>query len=265
MTSDTVSHYELKRKQLIEENQKLLQELGLTGPDNANLASAEMKQFKSDTPTPRKKPRNAYRAPKPAIQQPTRLSKRLKGEQPDDTVDLEAILDQNDKMRQVNVDPIISARKKEEESYAPDSVSAPVTLLSIGTTIWELGSLKTGKGRSQYWSGRGCRYKHPYPIGFKATKSHFGNDYTMTIEEGKPNEGPVFKVYVNSSKTVFTGGTPTAPWTDACKKSKSQGTRVSGPLFYGFSDIITMRIIESMEGYKLASKPEEEEGCSVEE
>ena len=53
----------------------------------------------------------------------------------------------------------------------------------------------------------------------------------MTIEEGdKPEDGPIFKVQVNSSKTIFTGATPTAPWTDACKKSKSQGTRVSGPL-----------------------------------
>ncbi|KAI8145209.1 hypothetical protein BJV82DRAFT_51270 [Fennellomyces sp. T-0311] len=117
--------------------------------------------------------------------------------------------------------------------------------VSIGTTIWELGRIYTEEGRSKYWSGRGvgvkeqirdkclktikkCRYKHPYPIGFRATKSHFGNEYTMTIEKG--DEGPVFKVQVNSSKTIYSGATPTAPWTEACKKSKSQGTRVSGPL-----------------------------------
>ncbi|KAI9247167.1 hypothetical protein BDA99DRAFT_526270 [Phascolomyces articulosus] len=227
MTND-VSQYERKRQQLIEENQKLLQELGLTGPEN-DLAPNELKQFKSGIPPPRKKPRNSYSAPKPVLK-PTRLSRRLKGEEPDDTVDLEEILDQNDKMRQVSVDPL-PTKTKQEESFAPDSVSTPITLLSIGTTIWELGHLNAGKNRSKWWSGRGCRYKHPYPIGFKATKSHFGNDYTMTIEEGDdPENGPIFKVQVNSSKTVFTGLTPTAPWTDACKKSKSQGTRVSGPL-----------------------------------
>ncbi|KAF7732536.1 hypothetical protein EC973_003283 [Apophysomyces ossiformis] len=78
----------------------------------------------------------------------------------------------------------------------------------------------------------------------------------MSIEEGPPGEGPVFKVQVNSSGTVFQGMTPTAPWTDACKRSNSQGTRVSGPLFYGFSDLITMKLIENMNGYEMASKPE---------
>ena len=39
-----ISQYELKRQQLIEENQKLLKELGL-GPGN-DLAPNEMKQFK---------------------------------------------------------------------------------------------------------------------------------------------------------------------------------------------------------------------------
>ncbi|KAI7858843.1 hypothetical protein BDC45DRAFT_497751 [Circinella umbellata] len=225
MTND-VSQYELKRQQLIEENQKLLKELGLGSAND--LAPKEMKQFKTDIPPPRKKPRNSYRAPKPALQA-TRLSRRLKGEEPDDTVDLESILDQNDKMRQAAVELVPD--KTKQELFSPDGVSVPVTLLSIGTTIWEIGHLYTGKYRSKWWSGRGCRYKHPYPIGFKATKSHFGNDYTMTIEEGdKPEDGPIFKVQVNSSKTIFTGATPTAPWTDACKKSKSQGTRVSGPL-----------------------------------
>ncbi|KAI9322415.1 hypothetical protein BX666DRAFT_1849365, partial [Dichotomocladium elegans] len=104
-----------------------------------------------------------------------------------------------------------------------------------------------------------CRYRHLYPVGFKASKDHFGNTYHMSIEEGKPGEGPVFKVQVNDSKTVFVGSSPTAPWTDACKKSRSQGTRVSGPLFFGFSDIVTIRMIEAMENYDLASSPEETE------
>ncbi|KAI8145210.1 hypothetical protein BJV82DRAFT_51251 [Fennellomyces sp. T-0311] len=38
------SQYELKRQQLIEENQKLLQELGLSGP--GNLIPDEAKKFK---------------------------------------------------------------------------------------------------------------------------------------------------------------------------------------------------------------------------
>jgi hypothetical protein len=41
-------------------------------------------------------------------------------------------------------------------------------------------------------------------------------------------EGPIFTVQHKSS--VWTGVTPTAPWTEACMKSKSSTTRVSGPL-----------------------------------
>lgn len=73
-----------------------------------------------------------------------------------------------------------------------------------------------------------CKYKHPYPIGYRATKSHFGNDYTMGISKGADGQPPIFTVQLNS--TTWTGNTPTAPWTEACIKSKSSTTRVSGPL-----------------------------------
>ncbi|KAI9248742.1 hypothetical protein BY458DRAFT_445630, partial [Sporodiniella umbellata] len=92
-----------------------------------------------------------------------------------------------------------------------------------------------------------CKYKHPYPIGFKATKAHFGNVYDMEISLGTDGE-PIFSVQVGS--TVFTGKTPTAPWTEACIKSRYPSTRVSGPLFFGFSDPITMAMIKRMKGYE---------------
>jgi len=37
-------------------------------------------------------------------------------------------------------------------------------------------------------------FKHPYPVGYKATKQHFNATYTMEILEGPPNEGPIFTV-----------------------------------------------------------------------
>ncbi|KAI7891037.1 uncharacterized protein EV154DRAFT_421120, partial [Mucor mucedo] len=101
-----------------------------------------------------------------------------------------------------------------------------------------------------------CKYKHPYPIGYRATKSHFGNDYTMGISAGAEGQAPVFTVQHKS--TIWTGNTPTAPWTEACIKSKSSSTRVSGPLFYGFSDSITMKLIENLDGYNESSLPEED-------
>lgn len=41
-------------------------------------------------------------------------------------------------------------------------------------------------------------------------------------------DGPVFTVQHKS--ITWSGNTPTAPWTEACIKSKSSSTRVSGPL-----------------------------------
>jgi hypothetical protein len=41
---------------------------------------------------------------------------------------------------------------------------------------------------------------------------------------------------------VFTGTSPTHPWTAMCL-AKGTGTRISGPLFYGFSDPITQQAI----------------------
>ncbi|KAI8377795.1 uncharacterized protein BYT42DRAFT_357856 [Radiomyces spectabilis] len=175
--------------------------------------------------------------------------------EPEKIAELEEVLDANDRTRQVAVNVISELQvEPKNEPVLPDDIHVPLTLASIGTTIWSLGELYVGEGRKKYWSTRGCKYKHPYPIGYKATKSHFGNNYTMTITKG--DNGPVFSVQVNQSSTIFTGPTPTAPWTEACKKSKSQNTRVSGPLFYGFSDILTMHLIERMEGYDLACQPE---------
>lgn len=71
---------------------------------------------------------------------------------------------------------------QEQQPFDPAVISAPVTLgnplkyhstflhgimthlffrhiVSIGTTIWSLGELYTGKGRSKYWSGRGVCMK----------------------------------------------------------------------------------------------------------
>lgn len=165
------------------------------------------------------------------------------------------MVDDNDRTRQVAVKEE-TTDKENKKVILPDDIELPITLNSIGTTIWSLGRLNTGKGRSKCWSSRSCKYRHPYPIGYRATKSHFGNDYTMTIS-ADTDGAPVFIVQLNSQ--IFTGSTPTAPWTEACIKSRYSTTRVSGPLFYGFSDPITIQLIERMEGYDKTSLPEDKE------
>lgn len=69
----------------------------------------------------------------------------------------------------------------------------------------------------------------------------------MHIKEGQ--QGPIFIVESETGK-VFEGASPTHPWTQACLASYSKGTRISGPLFFGFSDPITQKMIEDLEGYQ---------------
>ncbi|KAG0749443.1 hypothetical protein G6F57_002255 [Rhizopus arrhizus] len=247
MTVD-LSNYELKRKTNIEENQNLLRQLGLGVSEGI---AADIPHFEPNQRQTKKSKKRYNRAP-PKPKAPVRLSRRIRGQTPEEITDLSEVVDENDRVRQLE----IAEKEIEQEDTLSLSknIHVPLTLRSIGTTIWSLGELNTGKGRSKAWSSRGCKYKHPYPIGYRATKSHFGNDYTMGITlsaEGEPN----FTVQINS--TTFNGKTPTAPWTEACIRSRSSSTRVSGPLFFGFSDPVTMHLIEKMEGYKEASLPED--------
>ncbi|KAI9226902.1 MAG: hypothetical protein DHS80DRAFT_18034, partial [Piptocephalis tieghemiana] len=92
-----------------------------------------------------------------------------------------------------------------------------------------------------------CMFRHPYPVGYRAAKRHFGREWEMRIEKGE--EGPVFVVR-DGSGVSFRGDSPTKPWTDVCLKYTTTGTRVSGPLFFGFSDPMIQRMIEGLEGYQ---------------
>ncbi|KAI1316170.1 hypothetical protein EDD11_010342 [Mortierella claussenii] len=136
----------------------------------------------------------------------------------------------------------------------------PITLGSIATTIWDIGVIYKGKDhRMKYWSGKGSMFRHPYPIGYKAEKHVFRERYTMEIQEGP--EGPLFIVESLSGKR-YEGTSPTLPWTKVCLDSYSKGTRISGPLFFGFSDPITQKLIGDLEGYQewevVAAEVEEE-------
>jgi len=57
--------------------------------------------------------------------------------------------------------------------------------------------------------------------------------------------GPVFRVVDDTSGEFFDGESPTRPWTGVCL-SKRLGTRISGPLFFGFSDPMTQRAIAQL-------------------
>ena len=83
-----------------------------------------------------------------------------------------------------------------------------------------------------------------YPVGFAATKVHFGREWRMDILEGADGL-PLFVLTDARTGEAFRGGTPTAPWTKLCV-ARNLGARCSGPLHFGFSDEVTQRAIAQM-------------------
>ncbi|GJJ69853.1 ribose-phosphate pyrophosphokinase [Entomortierella parvispora] len=283
--------YEEQRRRNILENQRLMMELGLNPiaisrsfPTSSYDKSKDFDddEYEEGSSAPPKSSR-AYvearkRRPKIVHQSPmaTRSSKRIRGEVAEQfNVDLEALekgivqdLDGNDEevVQQSSYQPppqlgaysrsLWKGRKQTTgfvvEMEIPNAC-APLTLGSIATTIWDQGKLYQGKeNRLKYWSGKGSLYRHPYPIGYKAEKYYFRDRYKMEIKEGP--DGPVF-IVESANGRVFQGSSPTQPWTLVCLASYSKGTRISGPLFFGFSDPITQKMIESLPGSTLATLP----------
>ena len=73
----------------------------------------------------------------------------------------------------------------------------------------------------------------------------------MRILASEDGVAPVFRVTNLDSGRAFEGSSPTRPWTDVCL-ARSTGQRISGPLFFGFSDPICIRMIHGMKGFPSA-------------
>lgn len=104
-------------------------------------------------------------------------------------------------------------------------VAAPFSLASIGVTVLDLGAVHRASFAPRYWSSRGCLYHHAYPVGYRASKVHFGRVWIMSIEAGEC--GPVFRVTDEETGQSHVGPSPTKPWTAVCV-SKNLKTRISG-------------------------------------
>ena len=141
------------------------------------------------------------------------------------------------------------------------TVVAPFTLASTRVTVVSLGAIHRGPFPRNYWSSKGCIYHHPFPVGYRARKVHFGREWEMRIDAGEC--GPSFSVVNLTTGEVFTGETPTKPWTRVCVSARL-GTRISGPQFFGFSDPVTMRALAALcspaELRRCLTKGEDEDG-----
>ena len=172
---------------------------------------------------------------------PTRISRRLRGETAPGQAPRRAPspppTDDADRPRGARRGLVHTA--PEGTSY-----SAPFALRSIDVTVTCLGAIHRGAWAPRYWSSGGCLHHHAYPVGYTATKPCFNTVWECAVEAGE--SGPVFRVTDTANRArTFVGPTPTRPWTDVCVAHRT-GQRISGPLFFGFSDTIVQRAVSTL-------------------
>jgi len=244
------TEYEAERARRIAENRSRMEQLGLLKASQAFVGSAEYAQSAQRTARAprRKKARSNPKEIRSAV--PPRESKRLRGHKavdPDNSVvgtrtEAHTAETQEEHVKAPLGYTSKGTARKLLTLNTNTTYAAPFTLRSIETTIWELGTIHRGAWAPSYWSNRNCLFHHAYPVGYRATKNVFGRTYEMCIEARAT--GPIFSVRDTEGVRVFEGNSPTKPWTDVCIAHRT-GQRISGPLFFGFSDPVIHQAIAS--------------------
>jgi hypothetical protein len=239
--------YEAEREARIAANKAKLHQLGLAQASHALACSAGHRALpesvaRGGAAQPRAKPRARQSRPPP---EPARLSKRLRGEAAPAAAAAAAAARAEAAADAADAAALGTTRKgaARRQVVIPEGTTfdGPFSLRSIATTVWELGQVHRGAWAHRFWSSPGCLYHHAYPVGFRATKLHFGRVYEMRIEAGPT--GPRFVVAdAHPGGARYEGDTPTRPWTDVCLAHRT-GQRISGPRFFGFSDPATQAAI----------------------
>lgn len=228
-----MNEYEAERARKIAENKARLQELGLLEH------SKSFKQLSSSADAPGHRYRNTKSKQKVnEAKEPLRSSKRLRGGPSEVPTVITHEAEETARTSKEKSSRKVFAEPNENTSYC-----APFTIASTSTTIQSLGEIYRGPWCTRFWSSSSCAYHHAYPIGYTATKKAFGRKYEMRIEAGTTN--PIFIVTDQSTGRQFKGNSPTAPWTDICI-AQNTGQRISGPLFFGFSDPVTQAAVASL-------------------
>ena len=122
------------------------------------------------------------------------------------------------------------------------TVVAPFTLASTRVTVVSPRRHTPRPFPAQLLVVQGVSHHHPFPVGYRARKVHFGREWEMRIDW---RVRPVLSVLNLATGECFTGETPTKPWTRVCV-SLRLGTRISGPQFFGSSDPVTMRALAAL-------------------
>lgn len=242
--------YEEQRRLRILENKKKMEALGLSTTADAVLASYEEQQLRS------KKRRKVSISPSNrkdeniSTNEVTRRSRRLRsvGSTESSTKNQEGALEKPTMKTEGTQNDKRFKRVVTVEVEDRTTIITPFTLLESKVTVLDLGAMpRQVKWAKNYWSSSGCKFHHAYPIGYQARKSVFGKEFEMLIEAG--GAGPVFKVTQDPGFTsqtaghkIFCGNSPTQPWTQVCIAHRT-GQRISGPLFFGFSEELTLKAL----------------------
>lgn len=351
------SSYELERKRRMEENQRFLQSLGLLDVKKSLGMTATSGSSSGGTARKYTGKRHRWSAgdadlskgddsfegdeegSRSAGAQPVRKSRRLQNEPALDfaQIKMEVVQELADRpvVRRARGSIVAHARGFHGNGRVPDTehIVAPFSLASVATTIWSLGRIYQGDASPEkYHSSKQCMYRHPYPVGYRASTVKWGSVWIMEIHEGR--DGPLFVVRqkrddehedgtpihaagaqeeTNSSKNSnekkngkseevdgeeegqesftfadeepeegveekkeqepepqqeetkekgkgkekraktfkrFEGPSATQPWTKACIDGPSPGSRISGPLVFGFSDPLTVHILNRLKKKK---------------
>lgn len=236
-----VSEYEVLRQKRIHENKQRLKSLGVTETVDAISRAARKKRLakrsKRVERTNGDGPAEMDTASAPEA--PARRSKRLReADEAKEHADFAQLDEGLEEVRR----PKKRSRLLNFNDHELSSlqVATPFTLLSEKVTVIELGSVWRGEYAHHYWSSTGCKYHHAYPVGYRATKVVFGKTYEMSIEEGEA--GPAFCVQDTVTGKEWRGDSPTNPWTAICIHQNT-GQRISGPKFFGFSDLFTLKAL----------------------
>ncbi|KAK9830044.1 hypothetical protein WJX72_009379 [[Myrmecia] bisecta] len=240
-----VNPYEAERAARIAANQLKLQQLGLDTAVARFRSLTGGVEVPAHYGQPRKRQKKAQPQVATEVLEASRQSRRIRGAAALTSEDIKQLPEVQAASTQGSsaLGCTRTGRPRSQLTVPPYPIVAPFTLRSIDVTVWELGSVYRGPWAQRYWSSSGCLFHHAYPVGYRASKVQFGRTFGMAIEAGP--QGPIFKVTDQITGVTYSGTSPTKPWTDVCLAQRT-GQRISGPLYFGFSDLVTQQAIAAL-------------------
>ncbi|KAL7163734.1 hypothetical protein ACSBR2_039788 [Camellia fascicularis] len=121
-----------------------------------------------------------------------------------------------------------------------------------GLEIISIGTLYSGLWDKKYWSSSRGKDRYPYPVGYKAVRTHNGNTYKMEICEGL--KGPLFSITYTDGESC-SGHTPDIAWKNFQKKGcphiklwhgKRFSCKIDGVEFFGFKNPFVQRLLREL-------------------